>query len=284
MVINAYAKINLGLDVTGKRTDGYHEVRMIMQTVEVHDVLEVERTEGPGIVITSDRDDLPSGGDNLIHKAAKLIMEERGVKGGIKVHLTKNIPVAAGLAGGSSDAAATLKAVNILYDLGLSDEELMKLGVCIGADVPYCIMGGTALCEGIGEKLTPLPASPECRVLLAKPDIGISTAYVYKNLRLDKVDHPDIDAIRCGIENGDIGEVARNLGNVLESVTAEENPVIGNIKEIMSKDALAVLMSGSGPTVFGLFADEAGINRAYSKLMASGLAPELFISRFFDPE
>ena len=284
MNINAYAKINLGLDVLRKREDGYHEVRMIMQTIGVHDELVIDRIDKPGISITCDREDLSPGEDNLIHKAAKLMMDEYALTDGIEVHLKKNIPVAAGLAGGRTDAAATLTAVNELFELGLGRDELMKLGVRIGADVPYCIMGGTALSEGIGEILTRLSPCPKCPVLLAKPAIGVSTAYVYNNLHLDTVTHPDIDSVISGIDGQDIRKIARSLGNVLESVTEREYPVISRIKEQMSSHgALAALMSGSGPTVFGLFEDENDIRNAYEKLNMSGLVSEAFITEIFDP-
>ncbi len=282
MKINAYAKINLALDVLGRRQDGYHEVRMIMQTVGLHDELEIERIPEDSIVITTDRDDLPVGGDNLIYKAARLLMDECGLTGGIKVHLTKNIPVAAGLAGGSTDAAATLIAVNELFGLGLSKEDLMKRAVRIGADVPYCIMGKTALSEGIGEILTPLKPCPGCRILLAKPKIGLSTAFVYKRLKLEEAEHPNTDAVIRGIENGDIKAVADNLGNILESVSLVERPVIAKIKRIMAEHGGKPLMSGSGPTVFGMFDSDESINKAYEALSVSKLTPELFITEIYN--
>ena len=283
MKINAYAKINLGLDVLARRADGYHEVRMIMQTIGICDELDIIKTDEPGISITSNREDLPVNEDNLIYKAAALIIDEYDIKGGIKVSLTKNIPVAAGLAGGSTDAATVLKAVNELYGLGLSQDDLMKLGVRIGADVPYCIMGGTALSCGIGEILTPLCPCPKCRLIIAKPDISISTAKVYKALKLENVKHPDIDAIMRGIENGDIKEVADNMGNVLETVTVAGNPVINDIKKIMKDNgSIGALMSGSGPTVFGLFGSGEDTDAAFECLKQSGLAPELFITEIYN--
>lgn len=285
MKIDAHAKINLGLDVIRRRDDGYHEVRMIMQTIGLHDELRIERLEREGIVITTERDDLPVNKDNLIYRAAKLMIDEYSLEGGISVGLTKNIPVAAGLAGGSSDAAATLRAVNELYELGLSDDELAKLGVRIGADVPYCIMGGTALSEGIGEVLTPLAPCPACRVLLAKPPVGVSTAYVYSHLDLKSVTHPDIDRMQKGIDKGDIGTIADAVGNVLETVTVPANPVINDIKKMMNENgALASLMSGSGPTVFGLFLSDDDMLKAYECIKRSGIAPELVMTEIFDPK
>ena len=284
MKINAYAKINLGLDVLGRRADGYHEVRMIMQTIGVCDVLDVTKTDEAGIKITTNRSDLPVNEDNLIYKAVKLIMGEYDIKGGVKVDLTKNIPVAAGLAGGSTDAAAMLKAINELYGLGLSVADLAKLGVRIGADVPYCISGGTMLSCGIGEILTPLAPCPDCKVIIAKPAVGVSTASVYKRLQLDNVEHPDIDAIIAGIENKNIREVADNLGNVLETVTVSDHPVIDDIKKIMlDNGAAGALMSGSGPTVFGLFLSEEDTNAAFDRIKRSGCAPELFITGICNP-
>ncbi len=284
MKINAYAKINLGLDVLSRRPDGYHEVRMVMQTIGLHDVLSVTRIDEPKISIASDADDLPLGKDNLIYRAADLIMKEYGISGGLEIELSKNIPVAAGLAGGSTDAAATLKAVNALYELGLSDGELSKLGVRIGADVPYCIRGGTVICEGIGEIMTPIARCPECTVLLAKPPEGVSTAYVYTHLDLNTVTHPDIDGIVRGIEEGDIVKTASCMGNVLESVTVPEHPVIGRIKDTMKQcGAMNSLMSGSGPTVFGLFDSEDAAKAAYRELERSGGNLRLIITEIHNP-
>ena len=283
MKINAHAKINLGLDVIGKRDDGYHEVRMIMQTIELHDELTIERIDEPQIFIMTDRDDLSVGKDNLIHKASKLLMDEYDLPGGIKVQLKKNIPVAAGLAGGSTDAAATMIAVNELFGLGLSRDELMKRGVRIGADVPYCIMGGTALSEGIGEILTPIGPCPEWRTLIAKPPVSVSTAHVYQSLRPEKVKHPDIDMIAEGIAQKDLHKVVSNMGNVLESVTMSEVSDIGEIKKIMA-DRGYPLMSGSGPTVFGLFETDDAINRTYEDLKKTGLVEDLVITRIYDPD
>ena len=282
MKINAYAKINLGLDVIGKRDDGYHEVRMIMQTIELHDELVVDRTDEAKIDISTGRDDLSAGEDNLIHKAARLMMDEYGLTGGIKVDLTKNIPMAAGLAGGSTDAAATMLAVNELYSLGLSREKLMKLSVRIGADVPYCIMGGTALSEGIGEILTPLTPCPEWKVLIAKPPAAVSTAYVYKHYDAKKAQHPDIDRLIRAIGDADLHAVAESMGNVLESVTINEVPSVGQIKDIMSENGGYSLMSGSGPTVFGLFEKDEDINRAYECLDRKEYVSDLFITRIIN--
>lgn len=282
MKIKAYAKINIGLDVTGKRDDGYHEVCMIMQTIGLYDELEIEREEDTGIRIITGREDIPAGKENLIHKAARLMLDEYGLDGGISVRLTKNIPVAAGLAGGSTDAAATMRAVNELFGLQLSQTDLMKTGIRIGADVPYCIMGGTARAEGIGEKLTPLSPCPGWRTLIAKPPVSVSTAHVYKSYKPQKAVHPDIDLIAEGIAEGDFDKVVSNMGNVLESVTEEEVSQIGQIKNIMSDHGGYPLMSGSGPTVFGLFKTDEEINTAYEHLKHTDIVSDLFITRIVD--
>lgn len=280
MKLRALAKINLGLDVTGKRPDGYHEVRMIMQSIQMFDQLEIEKSGEPGIRIETNLSFLPCNENNLVYRAADLLMKEFDIRSGLDVRLTKFIPVAAGMAGGSSDAAAMLVGVNRMFGLGLSTGELMERGVKIGADVPYCIMRGTALAEGIGEKLTRLSPMPPCHVLIGKPGINVSTKFVYGNLDLKKVKtHPDIDAIRDAIERGDLHGVARNMGNVLELVTCPAYPVIEEIKELMMREgALNAMMSGSGPTVFGLFDDQETAKKAYEKLRDSGLARQTFLT------
>ena len=256
--MKAYAKINLGLDVIGKLENGYHEVRMIMQSVDLYDKITVTRNDSGKITIKTNLSFLPTGPDNLVYKAADLLRQEFGIKDGIYIDLYKFIPVAAGMAGGSTDGAAVLKAVNQLFDLKLTDEELMERGAKLGADIPYCIMGGTALAEGIGEKLTKLPDCPRCYVVIAKPGISVSTRFVYENLVLDEnTNHPDTDGMINCIENNDIDGVAARLCNVLESVTEKEYPIIADIKkDMLSHGAINALMSGSGPTVFGIFKDK----------------------------
>ena len=280
ITLNAYAKINLSLDVVGRLANGYHEVRMIMQTVGIHDTLTFEKTEGE-IVLTSDAGELPLGEDNLIYKAARLVKETHGISGGVKVHLEKRIPVAAGMAGGSTDAAATLKAMNLLYDLGLSEEDLCGLGVKLGADVPYCIMGGTALSEGIGEVLTKLAPMPECVLLVAKPDINVSTKEVYQALDSQSVPwHPDVDGMRQAIEEGRLEGIYSRLGNVLETVTVAKHPIVSEIKqEMLGNGALGSLMSGSGPSVFGIFDDEEKARMACESITKKGLAKQVFVTR-----
>ena len=279
ITLNAYAKINLSLDVVGRLANGYHEVRMIMQTVGIHDTLKFEKTEGE-IVLSSDAGELPLGEDNLIYKAAKLVRETYGISGGVKVHLEKRIPVAAGMAGGSTDAAATLKAMNLLYDLRLSEEDLCGLGVKLGADVPYCIMGGTALSEGIGEVLTKLAPMPKCVLLVAKPDINVSTKEVYQALDSQSVPwHPDVDGMRQAIEEGELEGIYLRLGNVLETVTVAKHPIVSEIKqEMLGNGALGSLMSGSGPSVFGIFDDEEKARAAGECIENKGLAKQVFVT------
>lgn len=277
----AYAKINLGLDVVRRLENGYHEVRMIMQTVGIYDVLTFTAAQS-GIRITTDSGELPVGEDNLIYRAARLLMEMYNMSAGVDIHLEKHIPIAAGMAGGSSDAAATLLGLNELFALGASDEQLRQLGVRIGADVPYCIMGGTVLAEGIGELLTPLPSAPQCVLLIAKPDIQVSTKYVYEHLDAgNSWQHPDIDGMRRAVENGDLSGVIARLGNVLETVTIEAYPVIDRIKrEMVSAGAMGSLMSGSGPTVFGIYDSREQAQAVRDSLERQGLARELFVTEF----
>ncbi len=278
----AYGKINLGLDVLRKRPDGYHEVKMIMQMVSVYDELTFRKVSEPGIWISSNKEELPLDENNLIYKAAGLMLERLGSSQGISVMLEKNIPIAAGMAGGSTDAAATLLGLNQLLEGNISTEELLDMGVKIGADVPYCILQKTALSEGIGEVLTPLPAPPACSLLIGKPDINVSTKYVYENLHADTLkQHPDIDGMRKAIEEQDLKGITSRMGNVLETVTVQKYPVIGEIKEAMLKaGALNTLMSGSGPTVFGIFASKEQAERAEKEIAGSGLVKELFIAEF----
>lgn len=280
--IKAYAKINLGLDVLRRRPDGYHEVRMIMQTVGIHDDLEFTRLADDRIVITVDQEELPADESNLIYKAAKRMKEEFGISEGICVKLTKRIPIAAGMAGGSADAAATIHAVDALFGLGLSLKEKQAFGVKLGADIPYCLMGGTALSEGIGEILTALPDVPEAALVIAKPDLDVSTKFVYENLHADQLEeHPDIDGMAESIRQGDLDGVTSRLGNVLETVTCRHYPVIEKMKELLKANgADNALMSGSGPTVFGIFSDDEKAERAHRAMEASGLARQLFLTGF----
>lgn len=279
--IKAYGKINLGLDVLGKLPSGYHEVRMVMQTVGIYDELTFEKTED-GIEIITDAAELSSGEDNLIYKAARLMKEKYHIREGIRIHLQKNIPIAAGMAGGSTDAAAAMKGISRLFDLDAGLLELMEAGVEIGADVPYCVIGGTALAEGIGEKLTPLELAPECYVLVAKPDINVSTKYVYEHLDMGKIEkHPDIDGMVEAIGIGSLQGILDRMENVLETVTIPAYPVIGQLKQRMKElGAVNSLMSGSGPTVFGIFLERHTAQAALDRLAQERLARQIFVTTF----
>lgn len=281
--LKAMAKINLGLDVLRKREDGYHDLRMIMQTIYLYDRIELKETEQPGIQVSTNLNYLPVNQDNLVYKAAKLLMDEFQVEQGVQIRLQKYIPVAAGLAGGSSDAAAVLVGLNRIFGLNLTQDELMKRGVKIGADVPYCIMRGTALAEGIGEKLTRLPNTPDCHVLIAKPPIHVSTQFVYGNLKANELTyHPDIDGQVQAIRDGDFYGMVERMGNVLETVTIPAHPVIQEIKDTMKRSgAVGAMMSGSGPTVFGLFDDCEKAQAAYEQLNREETAKNVFLTRFF---
>lgn len=286
IVRKAYAKINLGLDVIRRRPDGYHEVKMIMQTVDIYDVLSFRKSEKEGgfphISISLDNEELPGGKGNLIYRAAELIMETYHIKEGVEISLQKNIPIAAGMAGGSTDAAAVFHGLNELFHIGMSLEDMKKLGVKIGADVPYCIMGGTALSEGIGEILTPVPAPPDAYLLIAKPDINVSTRFVYENLHADTLkQHPDIDGMVEALKAGSLKGITGRMGNVLETVTVKEYPVIRQVKEEMLKTgAENSLMSGSGPTVFGIYKEKETAERAYEIMKGLGLAKQIFLTGF----
>ena len=275
----AYAKINLSLDVTGRREDGYHLVDMIMQTVNIYDELSFERTDGE-IVLESDCGELPLDENNLIYKAIRLIQEECGVTGGLRVFLKKNIPIAAGMAGGSTDCAATLMAMDELYGLKLGTKRLMELGVKLGADVPYCILGGTARAQGIGEKLTRLPNCPTMKLLVAKPDLNVSTKEVYTGLdALENLPHHGVDDMVRAIESGNGSAGAAGLGNVLECLTIPLHPVIREIKDRMLElGAINSLMSGSGPTVFGIYEKDEELQKAYEALAESGLVKQIFMT------
>lgn len=284
MKLRAYAKINLGLDVIRRREDGYHEVSMIMQTIRIYDQLELERTREPGIFLTTNRSFIPTDSNNLVYKAADLMMERYQITDGVKINLRKVIPVSAGMAGGSSDAAATLVGMNRLFRLGLSMEELMKIGVNIGADVPYCVMRGTAWAEGIGEVLTPLSAMPDCWILIGKPGINVSTKFVYTNLKIDEhTRHPDIEGMVQALKEQDLYGITSRMGNVLEDVTIPAYPVIEEIKNHMKANgAVNAMMSGSGPTVFGIFDEQEKAERAFELLKESGLTRQTFLTTAYN--
>ena len=253
--LKARAKINAALDVLSRRDDGYHELRMIMQTVNLCDNIFIKKLKSDNIELSCNMSWLPTDERNLMYRAAALMKDRYNIKDGIYMELTKKIPVAAGLAGGSSDCAAVLVGINRLFSLGLTQEELLPIGKELGADVPYCIMRGTVLAEGIGEKLTRLSPFPDCFVLLCKPNINISTATIFKSLDLDRIErHPDIDKMIEDIKAKDLKAVADGMCNVLEEVTIPLCPVISDIKRTMvEKGAIGSMMSGSGPTVFGFY-------------------------------
>lgn len=271
--INTPAKINLALDVTGQRDDGYHTLKMVMQTISVYDNITISAVTGTSnnnpvnLIMNKELPDKIPASQNLVYKAAMLMREKFNIKTGFNIHLDKSIPVAAGLAGGSSDCAATIEGINKLCGLGLTDEELCQIGVTLGADVPFCIKKGTMLCEGTGEILTPLSPLPRIWLVLVKPCIFVSTAYVYTHLDLSGLKfHPDIDGMVNAINTDNIKGIASCLSNVLETVTIKEYPVINEIKIFLTDNGAAgSLMSGSGPTVFGIFEDKETANTAYKK-------------------
>lgn len=253
--LKAYGKVNLGLDVIRRREDGYHEVRMIMQTVKLYDRIILERNHSGNISLRTNLPYLPVNEKNLVYRSIDIIRREYGIKDGVSANIIKRIPVAAGMAGGSTDAAAAFVGMNQLFSLNITQEKLMEYGVSLGADIPYCIMRGTALSEGIGEILTPLPPVPGCWFLIVKPGFSMSTKFVYEHLTLDEhTAHPDIDGMVSALKNHDLTGVTDRMGNVLEQVTKQHYPAIDELKTIMKKNgALNALMSGSGPTVFGIF-------------------------------
>ena len=285
----ARAKINLGLDVKKRFANGYHEVKMVMQTVDIYDELGFKQSKTPDIILSvAGHDELGSISNNLIFKAAKLMKEYYSIKGGIEIHLHKNIPVAAGMAGGSTDAAATMLAMNEIFGLGQSKEKLMELAVRLGADVPYCIMGGTALAEGIGENLTALPKPPKASLLVVKPPLMVLTKWVYDALDAGIIEsHPDIDGMVEALKNNDLNGIASRMANVLENVTERKYSIISDIKNIMiDKGALNALMSGSGPSVFGIYESEhdAKAAAAYMRdtLKDKKLRAQIFVTEFYN--
>ncbi len=283
--VKALAKINIGLDVTGIREDGYHEVRMIMQTINLFDKLTIKKVEDGTVSMKTNLRYLPVDDDNLCIKAAKLLINEFNIKQGVEIQLEKHIPVAAGMAGGSTDGAAVLFAMNRLFNLGLSQKDLMERGVKLGADVPYCVMRGTALAEGIGEVLSPLPPMIKCPVLIAKPSISVSTKQVYEALdsKFDTVTHPDIDQLIADIEAKDLHALCSHMGNVLEEVTIPMHPIISDIKQnMLDNGAVGAMMSGSGPTVFGFFEDNKTARKAKEALTKSGMVKQLYLTTLFN--
>lgn len=267
MKIKAYAKINISLDIVGKREDGYHLLEMIMQSIDLYDEISIEKQK-EDITITCDKQYVPVDERNLAYKAAKLFKEEYNITSGVSININKNIPVCAGLAGGSTDAASVLKIMNKLFDINASEEKLMELGLKLGADVPYCISGGTAICKGIGEQVTKLKPFKDKILVLVKPPFGVSTKVVYQEFNLDKVrNHPNTDLLIKAIENDNLEEVCNNMKNLLENVTLRKHKILINIKEEMKRyGSIGTMMSGSGPTVFAFFDDMLSAQRCFEKM------------------
>ncbi|MGN0149246.1 MAG: 4-(cytidine 5'-diphospho)-2-C-methyl-D-erythritol kinase [Clostridia bacterium] len=257
VIARSYAKINLTLDVIGKRPNGYHDVEMIMQTVSLFDLIIVDKTYS-GITISTNLKYLPTNEKNIAYKAAQIFFKKTGIQGGVRIIIHKNIPVAAGLAGGSGNGAAVLCAMNALFNAELSEQELCSIAAELGADVPYCIMGGTRLAEGIGEILTPLPSMPKTTTLIVKPPINVSTAAIYEQIDNASIEkRPDTKKIIKALETGNVTEIAQNMCNVMEAVTEKMHPVVGGIKKkLLINGAVGAVMSGSGPSVFGFFDDD----------------------------
>ncbi len=281
--LQAMAKVNLGLDVIRRLENGYHQVKMIMQTIDLYDELTFEKAE-TGIQLHIDGADLPADESNLVWRTAGMIMEEYDIRGGVRIVLRKRIPMAAGLAGGSTDAAAVFHGMNRLFSLGMEKEQMQRLGVLIGADVPFCLVGGTMLSEGIGEKLTPVPGRARAFLVIAKPDISVSTKYVYENLHVETITHhPDIDSVEAALRAGDMEQMGRCMENILETVTEKKYPVITEIKaQLKSLGAVTALMSGSGPSVFGMFRTKEQAEAACLAMKEQGAAKELFVAGFTD--
>lgn len=267
VLLNSQAKVNLSLDVCGVRDDGYHTVQMVMQKCNLCDSVYVEKIES-GIELSCNLYFLPTDEKNIAYKAARLFFEETGIRGGVRIRIEKRIPVSAGLAGGSGNAAAVLQGLNMLYETALGEEKLEAMGLKLGADVPYCLRGGTVLAEGIGEKLTDLPALPKTPIVIAKPKISVSTPEIYNAIdREEIIEHPDTKGLVEALEKRDVRAVAAKMHNVMEPVTHKLHPVIGEIKNILlSYGALGAVMSGSGPSVFGLFADFGAAKKAGAAL------------------
>lgn len=282
--LKSRAKINITLDVIGKMPNGYHDLSMIMQTVNLYDLVYIRKMYAKGIRLTTNLRWLPNDEGNIVYQASKLFKESMGIDTGVSIELNKRIPVAAGLAGGSTNAAATLIGLNALFETGLSQDELMQMGVKLGADVPYCILGGTALAEGIGDILTPLAPMPDCYILIAKPKINVSTATVFKSLDIAAIKkHPDNKKVIDAIEEKDIDTIASNMCNVLETVTEKRYPVIKKIKDVMLQyGAKGAVMSGSGPTVFGIYHSRSQAKKAVYKLKLDYLVGDVFITTMYN--
>lgn len=273
----APAKINLAIDVLRKRPDGYHDVKMIMQSIALYDIITLKPVHGGRIKVTSNSKNIPTDNTNIVYKTADYIRHKYNVKSGVEIHIEKNIPISAGLAGGSTDAAATIKLLDKAWNLKLTKTEILEIAKKLGSDVPFCITGGTALAEGLGEKLTNLKPMPECYILLAKPDMDISTKEVYEGIDMEEISkRPDIDAMIEAINNQNLSQIGENLWNVLEYVTIKKCPLIKDIKaKLIEYGALGSVMSGSGPTVFGIFQDQSLAYIAYDHIKQ--MVNEIFV-------
>lgn len=282
--LKARAKINLALDVTRKREDGYHDLKMVMQTIDLYDKVTIKKIAANKIILITNMNGLPVNENNIVYKAAKLMKDKFNITSGVVIKLEKHIPIGSGMAGGSTDAAATLKGMNTLYSLGLSTEDLMAQGLQLGADVPYCILGGTALAQGVGERLTPIHNNMEYYILLAKPNASVSTKYVFSNLNINEIkEHPDVDGMVEAIKNGNLDGITCRLGNVLEMVTIGKHPIIGEIKDRMKAlGAKGVLMSGSGSTVFGIYTDKNVAKKAIAVLKQEGKAKLVYLTKVYN--
>lgn len=285
IILKGRAKINLTLDVVGKRENGYHDLEMIMQSVNLHDTIYIRKTKVPGVRLKANYSWLPTNEKNIAYRAAQLFFEESGIDGGVAIEITKRIPVAAGLAGGSTDAAATLVGLNRLYETHYSREKLMEMGLKLGADVPFCIVRGTMLAEGIGEELTPLKPMPHTYVVLVKPPISVSTAVVYKNLDINRIKkHPDTKTVIKALEEGNVQKIADHMSNVLEEVTIEMHPEIEDIKKgFIKQGAMGTMMSGSGSTVFGLFNTREAAHKAAKYFKMHHNIREVYVTTTYWP-
>ena len=278
IIEKAPAKINLGLDVLGKRADGYHELEMVMSSVDLADRLIMEELEEDKIIIETNKAFLPIDKRNNVYQAASIVKKRYGINKGILIRITKNIRVAAGLGGGSTDCAAALRGMDRLWQLGLTMPELIDIGMEVGTDVPYCIYGTTAFISGKGEKVTPLRPMPQCWVVLVKPRLSVSTGKIFQEVDLDQLHHPDIQELSDAILAEDYQRMIAAMGNSLESITIPKHPVVQQIKERMMKyGADVALMTGSGPTVFALCQKYSRAQRVYNAL--KGFCEEVYLVR-----
>ena len=283
--LRAYGKINLGLDITGRRDDGYHLVKMVLQTVNIYDDVPARKTGG-GITVKTTLPFIPNDERNLAYKAAEIILKEFDIKGGVRIDIKKNIPVGGGMAGGSADAAAIIQAMDALYGLGMSKEQMDEIALRLGTDVPFCLRKGTYFAEGIGERLTELEPMPDMSVLICSPHFPVSTKWAYESYDgMLSQEHPDINSLVCAIENADREKIFENMGNALEKVVGREYPEILQIKRDMERfGAVKALMSGSGSSVFGLFEEEAAAREASGRLNMKDNKKTFYITNFIKGE